>query len=371
MEFPRGVFALLLIGVSFLANSALRISPRTEENASQDLSATWNFVVSGDSRNCGNVVMPAIAGSARQNHAKFYWHLGDLRMIQRPDEDYLHEPEHRSEAKNELVLVADYEKNAWRDFIHEQVLPFQGITFFIGIGNHEVITPKTRGEFIETFSPWLDQPVLRNQRIADDPGATTPWTFFHWKQSEVDFIYLDNASREQFTNEQLRWLEGVLRRDEDDPAITTLVVGMHESLPDSLADEHSMSDSETGKRTGRQVYADLARVKAKGKKVYVLASHSHFYMDGIFNTEALHDRGEVLPGWIIGTAGAYRYKLPSDASQAFEAEEGIYGYLVGTVSRDGDIRFIFKKIQESDISEETMKRYTPGFVHWCFAHNRE
>lgn len=371
MRFPRVVLGLLLIGVSFFANSALPAWPHTQENDFQNRSETWNFVVSGDSRNCGNVVMPAIAAGARQNHAKFYWHLGDLRMIQRPDEDYLHEPEHRSEAKNELVLVADYEKNAWKDFIHEQILPFQGITFFIGIGNHEVITPKTRGDFIETFSPWLDQPVLRGQRIADDPGATTARTFFRWKQSGIDFIYLDNASRDQFTAEQLRWFEDVLRRDEDDPAITTLVAGMHEALPDSLADEHSMSDSETGKRTGRQVYADLARLKAKGKKVYVLASHSHFYMDGIFNTESLRSRGEVLPGWIIGTAGAYRYKLPTQGSDAREAKTSVYGYLLARVSADGTIDFFFKQLEESDIPKSTDGRYTSKFVHWCFAENHE
>jgi len=52
----------------------------------------WSFVVSGDSRNCGNVIMPAIAAGVEKNGAAFYWHLGDLRAIYITDEDYQHEP---------------------------------------------------------------------------------------------------------------------------------------------------------------------------------------------------------------------------------------------------------------------------------------
>src|SRR5215468_3095393 len=50
--------------------------------------APWHFAVSGDSRNCGNVVMPSIAAGAHANNAVFYWHLGDLRAIYDFDEDY-------------------------------------------------------------------------------------------------------------------------------------------------------------------------------------------------------------------------------------------------------------------------------------------
>jgi hypothetical protein len=34
---------------------------------------TWRFAVSGDSRNCGDVVMPEIARGAAKDGAKFYW----------------------------------------------------------------------------------------------------------------------------------------------------------------------------------------------------------------------------------------------------------------------------------------------------------
>src|SRR5437763_12601330 len=82
----------------------------------------WNFAVSGDSRNCGDVVVPAIAEGARRDHAAFYWHLGDLRHMAddyagtkvHPDEDYLHEPEHRGKPADK----EQYMREAWDDFIH-------------------------------------------------------------------------------------------------------------------------------------------------------------------------------------------------------------------------------------------------------------
>ena len=48
----------------------------------------WTFAVSGDSRNCGDVVMPAIAAGVHRDHAAFYWHLGDFRAINDFDQDY-------------------------------------------------------------------------------------------------------------------------------------------------------------------------------------------------------------------------------------------------------------------------------------------
>ncbi|MFM9735736.1 hypothetical protein, partial [Streptomyces niveiscabiei] len=78
---------------------------------------------------------------------------------------------------------------------------------------------------------------------------------------------------------------------------------MHEALPDSIAFGHSMSES--GKATavdsGRAIYAKLLHVQNVAKKhVYVLASHSHFYLDGLFNTEYWHEHGGVLAGWLVG-----------------------------------------------------------------------
>lgn len=64
----------------------------------------------------------------------------------------------------------------------------------------------------------LDSAPLKKQRLTDNPDATTPTTYFHWIQGGVDFIYLDNATFDQFSPKQLTWLEGVLERASSNPS---------------------------------------------------------------------------------------------------------------------------------------------------------
>jgi len=328
--------------------------------------ADWNFAVSGDSRNCGDVVMPSIAAGATKNNAAFYWHLGDLRAIYGIDEDYQNSQEHRGKT----IQKDEYLKDAWDDFIQNQVSAFGSMPVFIGIGNHETTPPKTREQFAEKFAQWLDSATLKNQRFADDPQATAPTTYFHWIQGGVDFIYLDNATFDQFSPKQVTWLEGVLERASAHAEVHSLVVGMHAALPDSISFRHSMSDWVTGVESGRRVYTDLLDFKKKtNKNVYLLASHSHFLMSGIFNSEYWAAHGGELPGWIVGTAGAVRYALPPDAARAKEARTKVYGYLLGTVHPDGKIDFHFEEIKKSDTPSGVSQRYTSDFVNFCFDKN--
>ena len=55
--------------------------------------ASWYFAVSGDSRDCGDLVMPKIARMIEtrrgQAPATFYWHLGDFRRMYETDCDIL------------------------------------------------------------------------------------------------------------------------------------------------------------------------------------------------------------------------------------------------------------------------------------------
>jgi len=55
--------------------------------AAQTAAGPWKFAISGDSRNCGDIVMPAIAAGVTHDGASFYWHLGDFRAIYTFDED--------------------------------------------------------------------------------------------------------------------------------------------------------------------------------------------------------------------------------------------------------------------------------------------
>ena len=73
---------------------------------------TWQFAVSGDSRDCGDVVMPAIANSIATTQAQFYWHLGDFRKIYDFDEDM-----QATQPANKPMNISDYESAAWPDFI--------------------------------------------------------------------------------------------------------------------------------------------------------------------------------------------------------------------------------------------------------------
>jgi hypothetical protein len=336
-----------------------------------DSSKTWYFAVSGDSRNCGDVVMPAIAADAIKHNVAFYWHLGDLRKISAPDEDFIQE----QAQKGTPADLAFYESHAWDNFIEDQIKPWGETPFYLGIGNHETIPPKSRAAFVEKFHEYLDRPDLREQRLKDDSNATQPKTYYHWMRNGIDFVYLDNATGSDFEPGQMQWVQGVLDRDRKDDAIHTIVVGMHEALPESISSNHSMNESPSGVETGRRVYQMLLKMQNEAHKtVYVLASHSHYFMDGIFNTAYWKANGGVLPGWIVGTAGAERYPLPPAASNAKAAKTNVYGYLVATVNPAGEapgtMKFKFEELQEDSIPQDVVQRFTKPFVHECFIGNR-
>lgn len=328
----------------------------------------WTFAVSGDSRNCGDVVMPSVASGAHHDQAAFYWHLGDLRAINDFDQDY----KQLVTASGAPLRIIDYQNRAWDDFIENQITPFGDTPFYLGIGNHETIPPKTRSDFLIQFADWLDTPELRQQRLKDNPKDHRLRTYYRWQRDGIDFINLDNASSDQFDKDQLAWVERVLAADAADPSVRTVIVGMHEALPDSISKGHSMNESAQGEWSGRRVYAALVDIQNKAHKVvYVLASHSHFFMEGIYNTEYWRANGGVLPGWIVGTAGASRAALPPNSNDAKIAKTNVYGYLLATVSPVGAIDFRFHQLEENDIPAEVVARFGPMLVHDCFAANRQ
>lgn len=345
---------------------------------------TWRFIVSGDSRNCGDVVMPAIAAHSLERYQpSFYWHLGDLRAIYKMDEDIVA----AWEKAGQHLSCESYLKRAWPDFVEHQIVPFGTTRFYLGIGNHDVIPPKTAGEFGSQFEDWLLTPRRLMERqdkegiasaqagpckqIASQPYLSAT-TYYHWVRGAIDFIYLDNSSG-VFLSDQLNWFDCTLERTRNNSTIRTVVVGMHEALPSSLAGNHAMCDDAIKDpalkaescESGKHVYELLVELQ-KTKKVYVLASHSHFYMHGIFQNQPPANR---LDGWIVGTAGAVRYPLPPGTSIGPDARPDVYGYLLGTVQRDGTIDFTFQEVQESDIPKEVRQQYPEALISWCFANN--
>ena len=332
----------------------------------------WKFVVSGDSRNCGDAVMPMIAQGAAVEHATFYWHLGDLRAIYQPDEDMGgFDPSWHTPVPK---LSRDaYLESAWRDFREKQVKPFKdkNIPFFIGIGNHETIPPMARRKFRDAFQDLLDIDPLREQRELDKQQEIQ--TYYHWVRDGIDFIYLDNASDEEFDPEQMKWIMAQIERDRTDRSIRTIVVGMHKALPGGYSDFHSMSETQLGLQTGRCVYHKLLDLRSDSKKpVYILASHSHFFMHDMYDTPYWRNVG-VLPGWIVGTAGAVRYRVPAD-TPAGSAKTDVYGYLVGTVNADGQpgkIRFDFHEIPKPDSAALDDATLDKDLVNFCFNSNKQ
>ncbi len=324
-------------------------------------SGSWKFAVSGDSRNCGDIVMPAIAASVRSSGAVFYWHLGDYRAMSNFDEDY--------RRTHPTASISQYFAQAWPDFIQHQLVPFGDLPIFLGIGNHELIPPMTRPQYIAQFADWLDQPVLQRQRLADNPANHLLTTYYHWMDHGVDFISMDDASPDMFDATQMKWFKMVLAKDAKSDAVRSVVVGMHAALPGSSSAGHSMNQSAQGTVSGNKVYAQLSAFrKTTGKNVYLLASHSHFVMDKAFNT-ACH-KGDELPGWIIGSAGAVRYRLPMDRDLSNFAKTDVYGYLLGTVAPDGSVSFEFKEIREDDIPAGVVNEFSGDLVKWCFEQNK-
>jgi hypothetical protein len=325
----------------------------------------WKFVVSGDSRNCGDVVMPAIAGQVTASGAAFYWHLGDFRAIYQVDEDMAPPP--ALHLNTPSLDLASYLPKAWPDFIEHQLGPFGKLEVFLGIGNHELISPQTRSGYTAQFQSYLNSPRLATQRQADG-DATGARTYYHWVMNHTDFLSLDNAGN-SFDADQMNWIRARLAADAKSGDIVTVVAGMHEALPGSKGLSHSMCDSSGGIDTGREVYNLLWDLQQSGKRVYVLASHSHFVMDDVFRTSYWGDR--VLPGWIVGTAGAVRYRLPPGVVAGTISRTDVYGYLLATVMSDGSIQFAFQQLSLDDLRGANAGKYPDALVGWCYNQNAD
>jgi hypothetical protein len=328
--------------------------------------ATWSFAVSGDSRNCGDFVMPAIASSVKAEKDAFYWHLGDFRWTSKQDQDQV-----SMLPPGKELSVEEYHQIEWDDFLTHQMEAFGSFPVFLGRGNHENVAPMTREGYIAKFARFLDRQEIAEQRRADgaDAGPVGPW--YHWTHQGVDFITLDNASKDEFSDAQLKWLRGVLDRDlAPGSGIRAIVAGMHEALPHSKGSEHAMDDWGLGERTGDLVYTWFYGAQAAGKFVYLFASHSHYYSPNIYDTPYWRQySNRVVPGLIIGSAGARRYPLPRDAEKT--AKSHIYGYLQGLVHPDGQIEFKLHELSEDDLIKSRWPNAPLNAIHECFVNNAD
>jgi hypothetical protein len=194
-----------MLALMLLAAPLLPVSPQPPEASG----ATWTFAISGDSRNCGDFVMPAIAARVKSERDAFYWHLGDFRWMSQPDEDLT-----AMNGTTTQLSADEYRQVAWDDFISHQLAPFGDLPVFLGRGNHESVAPMTRDRYIAKFSTYLNRPEILAQDRMDGAAAaplSSPW--YHFVRDGIDFITLDNATHDEFTDAQMAWLRGVLDHD--------------------------------------------------------------------------------------------------------------------------------------------------------------
>jgi hypothetical protein len=360
------------VGGVQLSNSARVVANPASVSANSTTVAAsdgWYFAVSGDSRDCGDIIMPKIARAISDRHAtapaQFYWHLGDFRAIYRVDCDIIKRTDPSFQCPSTIRPSVQYIKSAWDDFIKYQVMSFGKTPVFLGIGNHELYGNLTRYQYRNKFKPWLTYPVLEKQRVKDaaagnvyQPGNS----YYHFVKRGVDFIYLDNADDGGFYEEQLQWLSKVLQADAADTSVKTIIVGMHAALPFSKSSGHAMDKACASLCSGKRAYEMLLRSQKldgppEGRKhVYVLASHSHQFLEDVYNTPELS--GRVLPGWIVGTAGAEQY-----------TETIHYGYLQVKVNPDGTIQTAFVEVTRNSPPKVTGSGAEEITSH-CFEKNR-
>jgi hypothetical protein len=363
MDGRVAVFPALVV----LAVSALAQGPAPD-------SGRWYFAISGDSRDCGDLIMPKIAQNIAANQDRtpvaFFWHLGDFRYMYDIDCDILTRkyPSYDCQERKPPLGVNDmdeYLAGAWQDFLERQLRPFGQTKVFLGIGNHELFAGRTRVEFCRTFQKWLTQEPLHGQRRADVKRGLTSTegdTTYHFVLRGVDFIFLDNADEKAFTTEQITWLSGVLAADAEDPTVKAIIVGMHEPLPYSTGRLHAMDVSCQGRCSGQQVYDMLFRAQnlsappEKQKRVFVFASHLHYFEENVYDTP--EHQGQVLTGWAVGTGGAEQ-KGPTIR----------YGYVLVEVRPDGSIGTQFKEVTR----ESPPLASGPGaatLTEFCFSLNK-
>src|SRR6516225_5427470 len=150
----RGSLALCLLLCALSSASAQETGP------------LWTFAVSGDSRNCGDFVMPAIAARVKAQKDAFYWHLGDFRWMSSEDEDMA-----AMQTPGVPMSKPEYQQRAWDDFLANQIAAFDPVPVFLGRGNHETVPPMTREGYVKKFSDLLDRPEIEAQRKQDGPDA--------------------------------------------------------------------------------------------------------------------------------------------------------------------------------------------------------
>ena len=149
---------------------------------------------------------------------------------------------------------------------------------------------------------------------------------------------------------------------------------MHEALPEGIARDHSMSDAPDPKTTGIIAYEALLELR-RTKPVYVLASHSHFVMENVYNTSYWQEHGGVLrAGSSVPPARCATRcrRLRAGRTRAHAGLRLSAGDGASARHVDAGIRFISnsRKWPETPCRPEVTRRFGPSCCVICYQRQR-
>src|SRR6202012_1232789 len=89
-------------------------------------------------------------------------------------------------------------------------------------------------------------------------------------------------------------------------------------------------------------------------------------------TAAWQAKGGVLPGWLIGTAGAEHYSVPPEGKSFTTWAENEYGDAVGRVTPGGgahsiDVQFV--PVKSKDLDSGATSEFGADAIDFCFSGN--
>ena len=362
-------FAVMLFGVAATLAGGKVAPARQGVQQSTPSGASWRFAVSGDSRNCGDVVMPAIAAGVARDQAAFYWHLGDFRAIYTFDEDIEHQPEHLGKP----LTISDYENLAWQDFIDSQLAPFGKLPVFLAMGNHEAVPPKTR-----------ERASAAVCRLAEHAGDRAPAIAGRSaRPSHEDLLPLDRARRGVLHAGQrharpVRPRPVALVRARAGARLRRSQRGHDRGRhARGLAGQHRRVAQHAGFSGGnRERAARLCRLAAgaeRGAQTRVRSRQPLAFLSWTaFSTRNTCGRtGACCPDGSSGRPGRCATFCRPTPKTPTRRKPTCTAICSPPSQPSGEIHFDFKKLAESDLQAAVGKRYQADFVHWCFAQNTE
>jgi hypothetical protein len=147
----------------------------------------------------------------------------------------------------------------------------------------------------------------------------------------------------------------------------SIVVGMHEALPGSLGDSHSMSESGQGERTGRQIYEALHAQNSAQKHVCSRQSLALLHGRCIPNP---YLEGQGTAGLDRGHRGRGPLPSPAGVKPGSKALTNVYGFMVAMVRLNGSISTSFQQLGLDDLLRS--KPDVPESpVRWCYEQNKQ